>query len=246
MRRYGQHCPISRAAELLTESWTLLIIRELLRGSEKLADIRRGVPGMSATLLTSRLRSLEQAGLISRCAAPPGAYQLTQAGRELAPIMESVGRWGQRWLPRPRLRDHDAGLLVLDIGRELDRTALPPRPVAVQIMFVDGGRSRSWWLSLGRDQVDVASRRPEVAVVLRIECTTAALTDVWLGHLSWLQAAREGVIRFVGDREIAHRVLGWIGTSRFARVSRDAGGDNAVAGSRITPPAGPARIAAHS
>lgn len=219
MRRYGQHCPISRAAELLTEPWTLLVIRELLRGSQKHSDIALGVPAMSTTLLTTRLHTLEAAGLVVRSPGAQGdpTYHLTRSGRDLAPIVEGLGRWGRRWLPRPRLRDHDPGPLMLDISSEIDRSALPVRPLAVHLVFADGS-PRQWWLVLGRVRTGVVRHRPEVAVVLRIECTTAALTDVWLGHSSWLQAVREGVIRFVGARDTARAVLGWIGTSRFANV----------------------------
>lgn len=222
MKSYGQHCPISRAAELLTEPWTLLVIRECLRGSEKHSDIARGVPAMSATLLATRLRTLEEAGVVVRVPGTPGdpAYRLTQAGWELAPVVDGLGRWGRRWLPRPRLRDHDPGLLLLDMSREMERSALPARPLAVHFTFADRRAARQWWLVCCRTHTTVVRQRPAIAVVLHIECTTAALTDVWLGHLSWLQAARDQVVRFVGDREAAHAVLGWIGTSRFATVSR--------------------------
>lgn len=234
MKRYAQHCPISRAVELLTEPWTLLVVREFLRGSEKVSDIGRGVPGMSATLLATRLRTLEEAGLVRSAGAPrDAAYRLTQAGHELAPIVEGLGLWGQRWLPRPRLRDYDPGLLMLDISGEVDQSALPERPVAVQVVFTEGGFRRTWWLVLGRAQVSAVDHRPDLPVALRIECTTAGLTDVWLGHLTWLQAVRDGVIRFVGDRETAHQVLGWIGTSRFASVPRGADGDDNVGVPRV-------------
>ncbi|HEX5406926.1 MAG TPA: helix-turn-helix domain-containing protein [Pseudonocardiaceae bacterium] len=222
MKHYGQHCPIARAAELLTEQWTLLVIRECLSGRAKRSDIARGVPAMSATLLASRLRTLEEAGLVHRSADTPRdpAYDLTQAGRELAPIVEGLGRWGQRWLPRPRLRDYDPGLLMLDISREVDPSTLPARPLAVHVAFADAPVPRQWWLVLSRTQIQVTRHRPDVKVALRIECTTAALTDVWLGHRGWLQAVREDGIRFVGDRDTAHAVLGWIRTSRFATVPR--------------------------
>ncbi|HVV23742.1 MAG TPA: helix-turn-helix domain-containing protein [Pseudonocardiaceae bacterium] len=227
MKRYGQHCPISRAAELLTEQWTLLVIRECLYGSERLSDIARGVPAMSTTLLSTRLRTLEEAGLVEREDDVPRdpAYRLTRAGRELAPIVEGLGRWGQRWLPRPRLRDYDPGVLVLDISREIDRSELPVRPIAVHIAFADGTPPRQWWLVLGRAHTRVARHRPDVDVALRIECTVAALTDVWLGHLSWLQAVREDAIRFVGERDTARTVLGWIRTSHFAMVRRGGADD---------------------
>lgn len=222
MKRYGQHCPVARAAEVLTESWTLLIIRECLRGSEKLSDIAQGVPAMTATLLATRLRTLQEAGVVEATAGAPRdpVYRLTAAGRELAPIVDDLGRWGRRWLPRPRYRDYDPAVLLLDISSEIQPSLLPVRPVSVHIAFADGPTPRQWWLVLSRAHTRLARDRPDVPVALRIECTTGALTDAWLGHVSWLQAVREDSIRLVGDRDTARTVLGWITTSRFATVPR--------------------------
>src|SRR5262247_438955 len=99
MKTYGQFCSIARALDLLGERWTLLIVRELLCGSTRFGDIQRGIPRISRTMLSARLRALVDAGVITASAAGP-AYKLTAAGTELGPIVEQLGVWGQRHLPR--------------------------------------------------------------------------------------------------------------------------------------------------
>jgi DNA-binding HxlR family transcriptional regulator len=99
MPGYGQFCPIAQAAEVLTERWTPLVIRELLCGSTRFNDLRRGVPLMSPSLLSKRLKTLERVGVIERrpaAASHTVEYVLTPAGEELRPIIESMGVWGQR------------------------------------------------------------------------------------------------------------------------------------------------------
>src|SRR5213592_3612865 len=110
MPGYGQFCPIAQAAEVLTERWTPLVIRELaLTGSSRFNDIQRGVPLMSSSLLSKRLRQLEHAGIIER---REREYHLTAAGRELGPVVAQIGVWSERWLRRPIFEaTPDTGLL---------------------------------------------------------------------------------------------------------------------------------------
>ena len=66
MKGYGQFCPIAKASEVLGERWTNLVIRELIAGSESFNDLRKGLPLISPSLLSSRLKSLERAGVVER------------------------------------------------------------------------------------------------------------------------------------------------------------------------------------
>jgi DNA-binding HxlR family transcriptional regulator len=105
MPGYGQFCPIAQAAEVLTQRWTPLVLRELaLSGSRRFNDIQRGVPLMSSSLLSTRLRQLERAGIVQRRHRLDGRateYHLTPAGEELAPVLIQMGVWSERWLRRP-------------------------------------------------------------------------------------------------------------------------------------------------
>src|SRR6185437_5618342 len=95
---YYQFCPVSKAMELLDERWTLLVLRELLTGSEHFNDLRRGLPRMSPSLLSKRLRQLVRAGIVDKRGDGGVRYLLTPAGQELRPIIEALGAWGTRWV----------------------------------------------------------------------------------------------------------------------------------------------------
>jgi DNA-binding HxlR family transcriptional regulator len=107
MQKYRQYCPVARASEILADRWTPLIVRELILGSHRFNEIERGLPGISRSLLSSRLRDLEDAGVVERLPdahSKVGAYQLSEAGRDLKTVIESLGAWGVRWAfgePRP-------------------------------------------------------------------------------------------------------------------------------------------------
>jgi len=130
LRTYGQFCPVSMAAEVLCGRWTPLIVRELLCGSTRFADLRRGVPRMSPTLLSQRLRELEVAGVVRIETGIRGTpeYHLTEAGEELRPVVMALGAWGQRWVESSvSLRNLDPSLLMWDMRRWLRPEPLPPR-----------------------------------------------------------------------------------------------------------------------
>jgi DNA-binding HxlR family transcriptional regulator len=106
MRSYGEYCSIAKALDVIGDRWTLLIIRELLiRGGCRYTDLKDGLPGIATNLLSDRLRDLESADLIRREKAPPPVattlYYLTEAGEELMPVLEAIGRWGVRYMIKP-------------------------------------------------------------------------------------------------------------------------------------------------
>src|SRR6478609_9628046 len=127
--RYGQMCPISKAAEILGERWTILIIRELLLGSNRFSDLQRALSQISPTLLTKRLNQLQDCGLVIRKTLPKQKrteYHLTPPGRELLPVVVSLGEWGMKWA-RGQMSDDelDVELLMHDFSRRIDETQLP-------------------------------------------------------------------------------------------------------------------------
>ena len=97
---YQQFCPVAMAAEILCTRWTIVVLREMFAGSSRFNELRRGVPRMSPALLSRRLKELEAAGVVARevSTSDPAVfeYQLTEAGRELGPLVEAFGIWGQR------------------------------------------------------------------------------------------------------------------------------------------------------
>src|ERR671922_234577 len=130
MRSYAQYCPVAKASEVLGDRWMLLIVRELLGGASGFNELQRGLPGISRSVLTDRLRSLERAEIIGRRTGPKGRtleYRLTSAGRDLEPVVQAVGEWGATWFfTDPRAEELDPDLLIVSIARHVDRRSLPP------------------------------------------------------------------------------------------------------------------------
>lgn len=110
MRSYGQYCSIARALDVVGDRWTLLIVRELLlRGPCRFTDLKNGLPGIAANLLSGRLKELEDATLISREDAPPPIattlYGLTENGLTLEPVLKALGLWGLGYMAVERPDD---------------------------------------------------------------------------------------------------------------------------------------------
>src|SRR5262249_37416173 len=158
MKALGQFCSISRSLDVLGERWSLLVVREVLMGSHRFGDIRRGIPRISRTMLSARLRELVDAGVLVRTAgggAP--TYELTTAGRELEGVVRDLGTWGQRWLPRTLPHDElDADALLWDVRRRLSVEALPATPIVVRIELTDGrAPTAARFLLLRRSEVSL-------------------------------------------------------------------------------------------
>jgi DNA-binding HxlR family transcriptional regulator len=145
MQKYKQYCPVARASEILADRWTPLIVRELILGSHRFNEIERGLPGISRSLLASRLRDLEDAGVVERLPSAQSnvaAYHLSEAGRDLKTVIETLGAWGVRWaFGEPRPEELDAGLLVWRIHQRINRELLPERRTVVEFDFT-GPRAR--------------------------------------------------------------------------------------------------------
>ena len=196
---YGQFCSIARTLDLLGERWTLLVVRELLCGSTRFNDIQRGIPRISRTMLSARLRSLVDAGAIVR---RDGGYELTAAGRELAPLVEAIGVWGQRWLPRQLARDElDPLPLLWDIQRRVDQTALPAQPVVARFELSERHRS---YLLLRRGEVTLCTSNPGYPELV-VRASTAALAAWWRGDTSFARAG----IAVDGPRGLAREFPRW-------------------------------------
>jgi DNA-binding HxlR family transcriptional regulator len=211
MKGYGQFCSIARALDLLGERWTLLIVRELLCGSRRFGDVRRGIPRVSRTMLSARLRELVDAGVVTRSEGADGPeYELTASGRELSAVVQEVGTWGQRWLPRELPRQElDVDALVWDMRRRVDMTALPERPVVARLELKDAaGRACVRFLLLRRTEVSLCATNPGFPDVLRVRAHVRTLTAWWRGDLSFADARSAG-LTVEGPRELARAFPRW-------------------------------------
>ena len=217
---YGQFCTVARGAEVLGELWTPLVVRELLCGSRRFNEIHRGVPRMSATLLTQRLRKLEEVGVIERRRGKAGwEYYPTQAGEELRPIVVGLGHWGARWIgSRLKPTQLDAGFLMWDIRRFAQLDKFPAgRRVVIHFRFTDALRGeRLWWLVVENHTADLCRDDPGHEVSVVVESTVRALTEVWTGDSDPEQVIRAGQLSVLGAGRRGQILWRWLGRSLFA------------------------------
>ena len=225
MTSYGQFCPIAKAAEIVAERWTPLVLRELICGSTRFNDLRRGVPLMSSSLLSQRLKFLEQEGVVER---RPGAfgrgfeYHLTDAGRELEPLIMGMGEWGARWV-RSRLDpdDLDVTLLMWDMHRRVRPAHFPARRVVVAFEFTDVPQSkRRWWLVSEGDEADLCVTDPGHEVDLFVIVDLRTMTAIWTGDLALESAMASGALEAHGPAHLRRRLNAWLGLSAFAPIER--------------------------
>ena len=226
-RSYNQFCPVAMAAEVLCSRWTVVLLRELLAGSTRFNDLRRGLPRMSPALLSQRIKELEEAGVVARTPVPGDPtileYGLTEAGQELQPLVESFGKWGQRWIPsKLSLELLDAQLLMWDMRRGLKFDPPPPRRLVIQFQYPDAPkRDRDWWLIVEPDQpVDLCSVDPGHDVDLYVTSPLRTMTAIWMGIESVRNARESDRLMLTGDRDLIETMERWLGLSPFAPVER--------------------------
>jgi DNA-binding HxlR family transcriptional regulator len=218
---YGQFCPVAQAAEVLTERWTLLVVRELLMGSTRFNDIQRGVPRMSSSLLSKRLRELERGGLLTRepLEGERGhSYRLTPAGEALGPLVVSLGTWSRDWLKR-EISDEEAdpSLLMWDMRRRLRLDRLPQDPMVTFFRYRDAeDGKRAWWLVAQESGADVCFSDPGFSVDLQVDAEARAMAEVWLGRLELGAAMQSRRVRVSGPEHLVRSFPDWLGLSSFA------------------------------
>jgi DNA-binding HxlR family transcriptional regulator len=177
MRSYGQYCSVARALDVVGDRWTLLIVRELLlQGPCRFTDLKNGLPGIATNLLSTRLKELEEAELISREDAPPPVatvlYSLTENGLTLEPVLKALGLWGLRYMAEERPADAFQARWLAYVAAWFTTDADPDAPPAViqliasdeqAVIEVGGGQVRGW---VGRaDHPDLVLDGPPRAVL---------------------------------------------------------------------------------
>lgn len=215
---YFQFCPIAKAAEIVCERWSPLILRELMYGARHFNEIHRGIPRLSRSLLAQRLRSLEDQGVLRQVAATDGgtaAYRLTEAGEALRPVLESLGLWAQQH-SRGRLvaDDLDDAMLMWAFRRHLRCERLPEARVVLQFKLTGLHkvklRERHWWLVLENGDADVCQKDPGYDIQAVVAADLGALTRVFLGHREWSSALACGDVQVAGPPAVLEGIPVWL------------------------------------
>lgn len=223
MAGYGQYCPVAKAAEVLGEKWTILILRELALGDQTFNSLRRGMPLISPTLLSKRLKTLITHGVIERRENTGSVYYtLTGAGLELKELIMQLGIWGQRWVRSDYSKpDLDASLLMWDMHRTINTDPFPLAQRVVQFEFLGvPAKDRFYWLVVENHEVDVCLKNPGFDVNLHIRCPLKEFTAFWMGETSLAALERANKIRIEGDAQLRKNLGKWLCGNMFAGVER--------------------------
>ncbi len=223
MKGYGQFCPIAKACEALGERWTLLLIRELLCGSRRYNDFKRGLPLISPTMLSRRLSALQEIGLVERILSndqKSWEYHLTIAGRELEPIVMGLGEWGARWV-RSQMAENDLSveLLMWDMRRTINGSELPQGRTVLHFEFKDLDKSfRNWWMLAENDNIDLCVDDPGFEPDVRFVSDLATMTQLWLGDTTLSKAQSNGKLDVSGASRLTRSIPKWLVFSGFSNI----------------------------
>lgn len=223
-RGYGQYCPLALAAELLCERWTLLVMSRVIDGCAQFNEIHRGVPRISPSLLSQRLKELERARLIECCPVKRGAprkYTATEAGRELAPIIESLAVWGQQWSRDMRDDDLDPAFLLWSMHVRMDVARMPPRRTVLQFEFTGAPRDcRRFWLVSDKGAIDMCLKDPGYEIDVTVRAELRLFIEAWRGIRDLRTEIRAGRIEVIGPSALRKQFPGWVQLNSLAPFPR--------------------------
>ena len=224
MTKYGQFCPVAKSAEVLGNPWSLLIVRELLLGSTRFTALQKGMPRISPTVLNTRLKELEEHGVIVKrpVSGQRGhEYRLTPAGRELAPVIESLVVWGMRWARDALQADEmDVSFLMFDIQRCIATDQLPDGETVICFQYQDLDKFKTWWIVCDNGAVDLCYQDPGKDVSVYVTADSCDLIGVWMGDIPLAEAQESGKLTVIGDAHLCRTFRKWFPLSVAAGIPR--------------------------
>lgn len=215
MKSYGEYCPVAMGAEVLGDRWTPLVLRELICGSERFNEIHNGVPRMSRTLLTQRLKQLERIGVIERRPGP--TYHLTDAGRDLESVVMGLGEWANVWLVGDPAKEHVDGAHVMwRVRQRIVEDAIPATRTVVHFELRGAVRGRHIWLILDPTGSSLCQRDEGFDVDVDVTADIHEFMRIWAGRTTWRDAQAAGTLTIEGRRELVRAFPTWFALSPFA------------------------------
>lgn len=222
--KYGQFCPIAKATEILGEKWTFLIIRELIMGGRRFNELQRGLGDISPALLTARLKSLEEQGLVARLPISGQRsyeYYPTEACQAMLPVLISLGEWGLVWARHNVVdADLDVEFLMFYLERSIDPSKLIGNENVIQFKFKDLVQQQNWWLLVKDQKVDLCITDPGKDISVYFFCTVRTMHDVWMGDRSYSEAMKSGDLTVQGEPALLRNIKSWLKPSVFAQAPR--------------------------
>jgi DNA-binding HxlR family transcriptional regulator len=236
MYRYGQYCPVARAAEIVADRWTVLIVRELLADINHFNELERGLPHISRALLVERLKRLERTGVLERRVLSHGKqteYRLTAAGHELQKLIDTLGEWGARWsFGEPRPDELDPGILLWWMRRRVALHSIPQRRTVIEFNF-RSARKQRFWMLLEPTEVSVCLKHPGFDVDVVVSADIIALYRVFNGHATLAETLHRKQVRLEGSPADLRAFPQWFTWSPMAYAMRAAMADRQKGGVAI-------------
>ena len=234
---YGQYCPLALAAELLCPRWTMLVASRLLDGCTRFNEIQRSLPQISPSLLSARLSELVDAGIIVARRLPGGAgreYALTEAGRELGPIIDQLAIWGQRWARDMAHEDLDPAFLVWSMHARVDVSALPPGRTVIEFRFTRSPTGcRRFWLVCAAGDVEMCLKDPGFDIDVAVRSDLRVFVEAWRGFRDLRAEIAAGRIRVDGPDMLTRRLPRFLlGSALAPHPRRRPGRERELAGRR--------------
>jgi DNA-binding HxlR family transcriptional regulator len=219
MHDYNEACPISMAASVICEKWTLQIVREMFFGSTRYSEIQKYIPNISPSLLRSRLRFLEDNGVIVRKRSASGnryEYHLTPAGKSLAPVLTEMGRWGFRWASHHMTdKQNTVSGLVRDFASRIDVDELPSCNAVIEMQLADGRESATGFIHVQEGTASTCDTRLGFDTDVLIRSTIKTMTRIWYGELDMHAAIESGQMKVVAVPAFSRRISRWLRISSF-------------------------------
>ena len=189
-------------------------MRDLLTGTNRFNELIRGNPGLSRALLSRRLRQLQSAGVVVQ--ETDGSYQLTEAGRDLQPVVFGLATWGARWMfGEPAADELDPDLLLWWLHRQMDPTNVPGPRFTVYVPFSD--HPKRYWIVV-EDTASLCLADPGFEVDVTVRTDRASLYETYLGRRSLSEAQRVGSLSLDGSQVAVSAFFEAFGQSPVAAI----------------------------
>jgi DNA-binding HxlR family transcriptional regulator len=224
MEPHAQYCPVTYAADLLADRWSLLILREVVvGGATRFNEIERCLPRVSRSLLAQRLRHLDRIGLIEAVPLIGGRgneYRPTPAGKAVQPVLQAMGDWAVQWVfGDPRPEELDPTYLMFWMHRRVNSDALPKGRTVVRFDLVRPGRS-VYWLVLEPGEASVCQTDPGLPVDVHVTADMMAFHRVFAGRITLADALADGSIEIDGPSRLVRQLPRWFAWSPFYELTR--------------------------
>ena len=223
---YGEVCPVSKAASVLCERWTLQIVREMLMGATRFTEFQRYLPKISPALLNTRLKNLEEQGVIfrRRISGKSGyEYYLTPAGKDLQPLLIEFGKWGMQWaFDSVEEGEMNPSVITRDFAKALDVEQFPAADGVIQFNITDEYNPAKKFVLVRDGHAQSCDENIGHEVDIYLNAELKVFYQIWFGETSLTKAIKEGKLKPVGPTHFTQHISRWLRNSQFAPYNKAA------------------------